>query len=238
MLSDAQITSFWKNGFLALEAITTAGEIEAMRAIYDDLFEQGVGRDSEDRIDLASQEGREVLPQILRPSKYVPQLAETQLRANARAIAAQLLGEDTEFVADHAIRKPGGHGVETPWHQDEAYWDPALAFEALSIWVPLQEATLENGCMQFLPGIPEDVVPHHHIDEDPEVAGLVVDDWNVDAAVACPLPVGGATVHHCRTLHYTGANKTDTPRRAYILVFRRPPATRAEPRDFYWLDAA
>jgi hypothetical protein len=45
----------------------------------------------------------------------------------------------------------------------------------------------------------------------------------------------GATIHHCRTLHYTGPNHSDGPRRAYILGFGTPPKKRAVARDFYWL---
>ncbi len=241
ILSQAQIDFFHREGYLALPAITTAAEVEQLQEIYDRLFATRAGRDQGDHLDLVTaddDETEEVLPQILNPSKYAPELATTAFRANAEAIAKQLLGPEARFTSDHAIRKAPHSGVETPWHQDEAYWDPGKEYNSLSIWIPLQEATIHNGCMQFIGGSQEqEVLPHHPIGHDPAVIGLEVDDAEERAksAVICELPAGGATIHHSRTLHYTGPNHSDHPRRAYILAFGTPAKQRAEERDFYWL---
>jgi hypothetical protein len=240
-LSDEQIAFYHREGYLALPTITTAEEVARLCGMYDHLFATKAGRAEGDYLDLSSTDEDDqtpALPQILNPAKHAPELAETIFRANAAAIATQLLGPQAVFTSDHAIRKPPQTGVETPWHQDESYWDPNLEYDALSIWIPLQEATLENGCMQFVPGSHnQGVLPHHSIGHDPRIIGLEVD--NVDtitaAAVPCPIPAGGATIHHCRTLHYAGPNRSDGPRRAYILGFGVPPKMRVAPRDFYWL---
>ena len=238
LLTPDQITFFQQQGYLALPAITTPEEIDAILGVYDRLFEQGAGRAEGDNIDLGGAgDGSTgaVLPQIMGPSKYAPELAATQYYANALAIARQLLGADATFDGDHAIRKPPRSGVETPWHQDEAYSDPRYLHESISIWMPLQEATLENGCMQFLPGSnQQDVVEHHSMGHDPRVEALEADNVDVSQAVVCPLPPGGATIHHCRTLHYTGPNLSDAPRRAYILQFGVPATRRETPRDYHW----
>lgn len=241
ILTPEQIARFHEEGFLALPAITTAEEVEQLQEIYDRLFAMKVGREVGDHLDLTSVDNGtqpETLPQILNPSKYAPELVNTQFRKNALAIAKQLLGPEAEFRGDHAIRKPPRSGAATPWHQDEAYWDPDWEYNEISIWIPLQPATLENGCMHFVPGThKQEVLPHHSIGNDPRIVGLEVD--NAEAlsagAVACPLPPGGATIHHSRTLHYTGPNLSDTPRRAYILMFGTPRKRRAVGRDFYWL---
>src|SRR5262249_25958331 len=149
-------------------------------------------------------------------------------RVNALAIARQLLGPETQARGEHAIFKPAGRGAATPWHQDEAYWDPTLDYTAMSLWIPLQEATVENGCMQFIPrSHRQDVLPHHCIDNDPRIHGLEVDSIDPSTAAACPIPAGGATIHHNRTLHYTGPNRTSIPRRAYILGFGLPSTPRS-----------
>ena len=134
----------------------------------------------------------------------------------------------------HAIRKPGRTGVETPWHQDEAYWDPARDHFAISVWIPLQPVTEDNGCMQFQPGsnrLP--VLEHRRV--DPATEGLVlVDDSPVTDPVVCPLSLGGATVHGSRTVHYTGPNRSEDPRRALIMSFASPSRARTEQRSFPW----
>lgn len=242
ILSREQIEFFRQEGYLAIPALTTADEVRALSLAYDRMFDVRVGREQGDHLDLVTHDDDEhadaPLPQILNPSKYAPELAASQLRANAEAIARQLMGPETVFRGDHAIRKPAKYGAATPWHQDEAYNAPELDYNEMSIWVPLQEATLKNGCMQFVPRSHcWDIAPHHPIGHDPRVVGLEVDDPDALTvqAVACELPAGGATIHHCRTMHYTGPNRSDEPRRAYIMQFGAPPTRRSVPRDFYWL---
>ena len=143
-LSQDQIDFFHREGYLALPAITSAAEVIRLQAIYDRIFATKAGRAEGDHLDLVTSdddEAAEQLPQILNPSKYAPELIDTLFRANATAIARQLLGSEARFTGDHAIRKAPNSGVETPWHQDEAYWDPDKEYNSLSIWIPLQEAT-------------------------------------------------------------------------------------------------
>lgn len=241
-LTGEQIAAFKRDGFLSLPALTTGEEVAQLCDIYDHLFAIKAGRDQGDHLDLttADEDGQEpALPQILNPAKYAPQLTDTLLRANAEAVARQLLGPETTFRFDHAIRKPPHSGAATPWHQDEAYSDPAMDYDEVSIWIPLQPATVRNGCMWFVPGSQAgEILPHHPIGNDPRIIGLEVDDPEARSrgGVACELPPGGATVHHCKTLHYTGPNLTDQPRRAYILAFGAPPRPRVMPRRFIWLE--
>jgi ectoine hydroxylase-related dioxygenase (phytanoyl-CoA dioxygenase family) len=248
-LTDEQIDFFWTNGFLAVEQISSPEEIEVMRAAYDKIFTQRAGREEGNQFDLGGtdEEGKEAaLPQILNPAKYAPELKDTLAEANARAISQQLFARvgDAEKVGGgvaHAIFKPARSGAPTPWHQDEAYWNPEFDYTSLSVWMPLQPATLENGCMQFIPGTHEwEVKPHHSINHDPRVHGLEIDeDVAVDysKAVACPLPPGGCTLHLSRTMHYTAPNRSAIPRRALIMGYALPATPRTEKRRFPWNEA-
>jgi ectoine hydroxylase-related dioxygenase (phytanoyl-CoA dioxygenase family) len=243
VLTPEQIEFFHREGYLSLPAITSPEEVAQLCDIYDHLFEVKAGRDQGDHLDLTSHDDDEnkepTLPQIMNPSKYAPALKDTQLRANAEAIARQLFGDQTQFRFDHAIRKPARTGSATPWHQDEAYNSPVMDYNEVSIWIPLQPATIENGCMWFVPrSHTSGILPHHPIGNDPKVIGLEVDNPEAmsKGGVACELPAGGATIHSSKTLHYTGPNVSAGPRRAYILGFGAPPTPLDEPRDFYWLE--
>lgn len=100
------------------------------------------------------------------------------------------------------ILKPAEYGAETPWHQDEAYMDPTWETGGLSIWMPLDAATVDSGCLHFVPGSHlGGVVTHSHIRQDRSVRGLTTDRVDPAQAVAAPIPAGAATVHDCRTLH-------------------------------------
>ena len=237
-----QVEFYRTNGYLQIEAITTPEELAMLREKYDAMFARAAGRSEGNWFDLAgtNENGKEVvLPQVLNPEKYVPEFKETLMRANADALAKQLMGEAGRAEGAHCIYKPPLISPETPWHQDEAYWNPAYEYNSLSIWVPLQQATVEMGCMWFVPGTHRwEVLPHRHINDDPRIHGLELVDWQkyVQGAVACPLPAGGATIHHSRTLHYAGLNRSNAPRRAYILGCGVAAKKREVPGRFPWLE--
>ena len=239
-LTDEQVAFFQENGYLSIQQITSDAEVEWLRGIYDQLFQQRAGEAQGEYFDLGgprAHAGRDVLPQVLGPERRFPELRETAYFRNGRKLAARLLGvrEGQVTGGGHMILKPAGYGRETPWHQDEAYWNPEIIPHSLSVWLPLDPASVESGCMQFIPGSHrEEVRWHRHIDNDPTVHGLVTDEVDPSRAAACPIPAGGATFHHCRTLHYAGPNTTAQPRRAYILVFGAPPTKREQPVERPW----
>ncbi len=79
-LTPAQIERFQQTGFLSLPAITTAEEVAGLCDIYDRLFDTQAGRAHGDHLDLSSADedgAKAILPQILNPSKYAPELAGT-----------------------------------------------------------------------------------------------------------------------------------------------------------------
>lgn len=246
LLAHHEVESFHHNGFLSLPAITTADELAWLREVYDRLFDERVGWDDGAQFDLGGDESDDKLriPQLISPSKYVPELLDTEFHRNAASIARQVFGDDladdgSEF-SDHMIFKAPHSDAETPWHQDQAYHDPSQFFRNINFWMPLDDASLDNGCMQFVPQSHTwDVLEHRPIGGDARVHGLEVVDGQRfhERSVACPIPAGGATMHAAYMLHYTGPNRTDQPRRAYILVFRAVTTEREEPIDAPWQQA-
>jgi len=239
-LTPAQVEFYHTNGFLFIESMTTDEELAWMRDEYDRLFEDKVGWEDGAQFDLGGtdEDGKTAaLPQLLGPSRYESRLKETLFRANVIAISKQLLGEAAKFRGGHMILKPAGYGAPTPWHQDEAYWNPMTEYCTTNFWMPLQDATVESGCLWFLPGSHRfEVLDHQSIGGDVRVHGLELVDGQVDTsvAVACPIPAGGATIHANRTLHYAGPNKTDQARRAYIQGGGLEDKPRTAPRRFPW----
>ncbi|MEM7345546.1 MAG: phytanoyl-CoA dioxygenase family protein, partial [Chloroflexota bacterium] len=89
-LNEEQIATFHQDGYLVLPEITTPSEIERLRKIYDHLFTIKAGREEGNQYDLASTDedtAAAVLPQILNPAKYAPELQNILYRANAAALA-------------------------------------------------------------------------------------------------------------------------------------------------------
>jgi ectoine hydroxylase-related dioxygenase (phytanoyl-CoA dioxygenase family) len=244
-LTDGQVEQFHRDGFTWVERITTDEELEWMRPIYDHLFETR-GTFKGGYFDLSrpyESGGLDLVPQVLHPEFRFPQLQQTNAVRNARAIAAQLLERDQSELStwSHLILKPPNVGGPLPWHQDEAYWDPGFAYRALGCWVPLDPATVESGCMHFLPNSHAGPVrPHRHIDDDPNIHGLWTGLADDAAAVPVPLAPGGATFHHCRTLHMTTPNVSDHVRRAWAteVQIEPSPLPPGEKPDHPWMREA
>ncbi len=240
-LTEEQVQQFHRDGFMSISAIVPQDELNRLREIYDRIFNERIGWEEGRQFDLGGDESgdKPVLPQVMTPSRYFPELLETHYLANAKAVARQLLGETMlDSHGEHMIYKPAKYGGVTPWHQDQSYHDPTVKVRSVNFWMPLDDATVDSGCLQFVPGSHElDVLPHHSINHDPRVHGLEVDDPEkcFENAVPAPVPAGGCTVHADCMLHYAAPNTTDRPRRAYTLVFRCPPVKRDTPIDNYWM---
>jgi hypothetical protein len=238
-IGEEQVRDFRRQGFLAVERITTDEEVAWLRAVWEDLF-----ADRRTWFDVSQPYGvfeDARLGQMIFPEARAPALRETLYFRNARRIAARLLGEDEAGLHawGHMVLKPARNGHATPWHQDESYWEPEFEYKAVGAWLPLEDVNAENGCMCFLPGSHEGaLLPHRHVGDDPRVHLLeVAAEIDTSSRVEVPLRVGGATFHHYRTLHSTAGNRSPYPRRAFANEFQTPPVKRAVRADRPWLDA-
>jgi hypothetical protein len=220
MLTTEERARYAAEGFLVVPSLLTPAAIDEVRVLLDPLFERfsdlppGVARDLGGprvaRPGLSSAE-------IERPSRIERRLRMTHAFALCQSVARALAGPAVGYAFDHAIYKAPFNESETPWHQDHAYTGHRRLLRTVHFWIPLQPATIENGCMQFIPGSHAAGLVRHHCGANGHVRTAVVDDMG--AAVACPLPLGGVTIHSPLTLHYSGPNETDLVRRAWILHF-------------------
>jgi len=137
-------------------------------------------------------------------------------------VAESLIGPDIQLFHDQALYKPARNGGEVPWHQDNGYWrcDPP---ELVSIWIALDDADEQNGCMNMVPGSHRlGAVGHGRAQTDRgQLPALLSVD--VDAAKAVPVPIkaGHGLVHHCQTLHQTNPNRSSRDRRAMVIHYMK-----------------
>lgn len=213
-LTSEQTKLFQEQGFLSIACITTDTELAWLRVVYDDIVRQTIGYTPAEMSRLIGRRLQEPLVRVMSPEGIVPELKNTICYKNARRIAARLLDNEEMNIASgwRIFFKPGHHSHETPWHQDAAHRPGP--HHSVNIWIPLDAATPENGCMHFIAGSHHKGLRPHYLHE----GHMKTDDVDPSQAVACPLPAGGATVHYCFTLHYAGPNQTDQPRRAFVIV--------------------
>lgn len=241
LLNEDQIDSMAEAGFLAVDHITVEPDVKAIRAICERLMTTRAGFKEGALFDAlgAAENEPPRFTQIINPHNYAPELRETEFFRNAQTAARQVLGPNARFATDLLLVKPPRTGGATPWHQDEAFRDPAYDRHDVSFWLPLQAVDQVNGCMSFLPGSNHGpVLEHRLLGGDARVHALeCCGDFEPAQAIACPLPMGGATLHGGRTLHYAGPNRSDAPRFAYVVIFDTPPTPATEMRTFAWQSA-
>lgn len=141
-------------------------------------------------------------------------------------IARQLIGDDIILWGTTLFGKPANNGKETPWHQDGDYY-PIRPLEVLTVWIPLDDVTPENGPMKFIPGSHRAHRIFHHswVEGDDKTINMVTDSEFFDESTAEPLllKAGQVSFHDVYMIHGSDANHTDQRRAAFIV--RLMPAT-------------
>ena len=134
------------------------------------------------------------------------------------AVLRQLIGPHVEFLSMKAVFKNGKTNFNSPWHQDWHYWQGA---PKISVWIALDDATPENGCLRLVPGSHRQVIEMQTIEDgkgfnrritDEQLAGLPV--------VNAPVPRGTAIFFHDLTLHGSCPNINGQERWSAITTYR------------------
>ena len=80
-------------------------------------------------------------------------------------LVSGVIGDDVILWGCHVFCKPAAEGYETPWHQDGHYW-PIRPLANCTVWVALEESTVENGCLRVIPRSHAGQQLHDHLHED------------------------------------------------------------------------
>jgi phytanoyl-CoA hydroxylase len=135
-------------------------------------------------------------------------------------VVESLIGPDIKLFGSQCFMKPPG-GIQKPWHQDSAYFtiEPT---ELVTCWTALDDATIENGCLAFLPGSHQGRILDH---DQPWIVGGRVDmqvrdeQINQTREVHVELKRGSCSFHHSRLLHRSGTNRTPNARRGLAVHY-------------------
>lgn len=140
-------------------------------------------------------------------------------------IARYFLGDDIIMKFNSCFLKPARTGSATPWHQDNGLWrDGETA--PFNFWMPLEPATRENGCMQFIPGSHKSDIIEHVVYPDSihgelprESVEQMLDNHTV---VHIELEPGDVVFWHSSMWHYSPPNISDKSRIAVAGVWTNP----------------
>lgn len=213
-ITDAQRRQLNENGYFILENIFTQPEMDALAAQIE-------AHQQRHEQQLAASGGTQGISRAKEIS-FTDHLAERDddIRAFATrpefvAIATQLLGPDIDLYWNQSVFKGPEGEKEFPWHQDDGY-TPVSPSPYLTLWLALNDATTDNGCIWVLPGSHKNGLVEHK----PSSIGLVchsADD--PDQGVAVPVKAGSLAVFYSLTMHKSGVNRSLNSRKAYILQY-------------------
>jgi phytanoyl-CoA hydroxylase len=141
-----------------------------------------------------------------------------------------IIGPDIEFLSDKVVFKSASTDYGSPWHQDWLYWEGQ---HKISVWIALDLATPENGCLKMLPGSHRQAVVHDGVSPDGRSFGhrLRPDAVDESKAVVLPCEPGDAVLFHDLTLHSSFPNSSGRDRWSVISTYR----SASEPDiDYSW----
>ena len=225
-ISTEQIELYRREGFVVIEDFLSPDELAFWRTALDEAVAKRNGNKLPDRKEVYGKGDDadksyydNVFDQLINLWVDNDKMKEIMLDSRLGKMAAQLAGVDgIRIWHDQAlIKKPWAN--PTSWHLDTPYWSFSDR-KALSIWVALDDATYENGCLFFIPGS-----YHQTTFENPGIGknmGAIFTTYpqfKTSRSVAAPMKAGSCSFHNGLTIHGAHANMTPGYRRAMTCAY-------------------
>ena len=236
-LTAEQVDSFWRNGWLAVEDLLSPDDVARIGERADQIARGETGADPERvQAEKLVREGevkataRELEIRKLYWLAGQDEVLQTHARhpAIVDVIADLLDSDDIKLYADQLFMKPPAIGAAQPWHQDSKSFIDVYPMDLVTAWAAIDDATLDNGCLEFVPG--------SHLwgvlsnDEMGEHRALIGHDAAFMPQPA-PLRSGSVSFHHSLTWHASRANTSTARRRGYAVHYMRADSRRAAALD-------
>ena len=125
-----------------------------------------------------------------------------------------LIGPDIVATSIYRIRPkvPGYLRGEVPWHQDAGYSLPHCYKDAMiTCWVPLVDATIDNGCIWVIPKVQDEGIIRHFTGGHAGYLAIAPEDLP-QGAIPVEMPAGAVLFMTAMTPHASFDNKTEVVR--------------------------
>lgn len=215
-LTPSQVEQFRTEGVLVVPDVFSPPEVRAMQAEVERFKREGkfrnVATDGDGKTSSSKQRNLQICPTY----KISTFFRALPFDAKVVEMVSALIGTPYLLHLDQIFLKPGGDGMGTNWHQDNAYFKIADPLKGTAMWIAVHDATIVNGTLRVIPGMFRDELPHerdpmsdHHIRCYPDET----------RARYCEVKAGGVVFFCYGTPHATGANLTDKDRAGFAYHF-------------------
>ena len=227
-LTSDQIRSYQKNGFIVIQDFLSPDELENWRSVVMAAVNErgglkmpgkGLKTGEDDGINDDTEYFGKVFDQLINLWQTNDGVKKLMLDPRIGQMAAQLAGvQGIRIWHDQALfKRPWAN--PTAWHLDTPFWS-FTDRQALSIWVALDDATLENGCLYFIPGSFHTTrFDNSGIGKNMDGIFSVYPQLAKVSSVAAPMKAGSCSFHNGLTIHGAGANMSSGHRRAMTCAY-------------------
>ncbi|HET6384576.1 MAG TPA: phytanoyl-CoA dioxygenase family protein [Armatimonadota bacterium] len=240
-LTQDQVQQFREEGVLVAEDVLCAEDLQPVIQEYEDWIDgRARALQSEGKITALHEEAPfdhrfallyEQAPEIARGMDIMEMRgpASFAFLRNPRLLDAieSLIGpEITCSPIQHIRAKPpaavssAGVGFyNVPWHQDAGVtWEEADNSDIITCWMPLVDATVENGCMEVMPGAWKRGFLEHQAESGTTIRPDLLPDITPRAV---PVRKGGIVFMHRHTPHRSTPNLSNVVRWSIDLRYQQ-----------------
>jgi ectoine hydroxylase-related dioxygenase (phytanoyl-CoA dioxygenase family) len=226
MLTQAQISDFWKNGFVVIEAALDETALKPLRDEFQAWVDEsrqhsepfGQMLDGRPRFDLepghsAQQPG---LRRIAAPEEISDSYLSLLKQGTLIDSVVSLLGDNVRLHHSKLNSKLPGAATTVKWHQDFTF-DPHSNDDCITTMLFLDDVTAENGAPRMVPG--SHLGPLYSLWKNGVFTGAIDESTAQQCeenSVECTGRAGSLCLMHTRTLHGSSANQSASPRTLYI----------------------
>lgn len=232
MLSIEQIAVFQETGHLTVPDVLTHDQVSGALADIELWSAEFVAELGDDRRQWYLEDGGSspILRKLDNPAYHRSFFRTLAQDSELVTMVEQLIGKGTSVFFSQVFCKPPEVGGPKPVHQDNFYFGPDNPDATLTVWIALDDATVENGCLFYADGSHKGSLYAHTAPPD-EPFNLQIAPEFTDAFPMTPAPVsaGGVSFHHGGTWHQSSANNSQRARRAVVFHFLRNDAVLASP---------
>lgn len=233
MLEAQQLDAFQRDGHVTVPDVFNAETIGECLEDIDRWSDEFLATMTEDQRTWFLEQGsgsRARLRKLDEPVFHRPIFRRMAMSTALVSIVEQLIGRGVSVFFSQVFCKSAEVGGPKPVHQDNFYFGPSDLDATLTVWIALDEATVENGCLFYGDGSHRGKI-YAHIAPPNEPFNLQIPTEALGdyAMTPAPVPAGGVSFHHGSTWHQSSSNTSTKPRRAAAFHFLRNDAVLKQP---------
>ncbi|ESO94484.1 hypothetical protein LOTGIDRAFT_178435 [Lottia gigantea] len=156
-----------------------------------------------------------------------PWVLKLATHTNVLGALKPILGDDivlldSRFICKYPCQEMDDGEKYVAWHQDVRYW--GIEGDVISVWLAIDDADVENGCMVVIPGSHTNGILNHQsaktdgnmLTSNQEIPSHLFD---TSKSVPCPLKAGQMSLHHGHLVHGSEANNSSRRRCGFVIRY-------------------